>query len=136
MTNGKSVTTENQLSKSTKAVLLGTIMGTFFSIVILVVSSFLFVKSQNIPTSVVTPLTMFIIALGAFISGYVSARILRNNGLFWGIISGFIMFIVVFISGLMISGGEISTLSLVKLTLMLLMGAIGGITGVNKKVKR
>lgn len=136
MKNGKSVTTENQLSKSTKAVLLGTIMGTFFSIVILVVSSFLFVKSQNIPTSVVTPLTMFIIALGAFISGYVSARILRNNGLFWGIISGFIMFIIVFISGLMISEGEISTLSLVKLTLMLLMGAIGGITGVNKKVKR
>lgn len=136
MKNGKSVTTENQLSKSTKAVLLGTIMGTFFSIVILVFSSFLFVKSQNIPTSVVTPLTMFIIALGAFISGYVSARILRNNGLFWGIISGFVMFIIVFISGLMISGGEISTLSLVKLTLMLLMGAIGGITGVNKKVKR
>lgn len=136
MKNGKSATTENQLSRSTKAILFGTITGTFSSIFILVVLSFLFVKSQNIPIFVITPLTMFIIALGAFVSGYISARILRNNGLLYGIISGFIMFIIVFISGLMISGREISTLSLVKLTLMLLMGAIGGIIGVNKKVKR
>lgn len=127
---------ENNLSKAAKAILLGTIMGTFFSILILVISSLLFVKSQNIPASVITPLTMFIIALGAFMSGYVSARVLKNNGLFCGIIAGFLMFSVVFIAGLMVSGGEISTLVLVKLTLMLLMGSIGGIAGVNKKTKR
>lgn len=51
-------------------------------------------------------------------------------------IAGFVMFSVVFIAGLMISNGEISTLVLVKLTLMLLMGTIGGIAGVNKKSKR
>ena len=111
-------------------------MGTFFSILTLVISSFLFVKSQNISATVITPLTMFAIALGAFISGYVTARIIKSNGLFWGMIAGFVMFSVVFIAGLMISNGEISTLVLVKLTLMLLMGAIGGIAGVNKKSKR
>ena len=132
----KSMKSESNLSKAVKAVLLGTIIGTFFSILMLVISSFLFVKSQNIPASVITPTTMFIIALSTFISGYVSARILKNNGLFWGMIAGFMMFSVVFIAGLMTFGGEISTLVLVKLTLMLLMGAIGGIAGVNKKTKR
>lgn len=127
---------ENNLTKAVKAILSGTIMGTFFSILTLVMSSFLFVKSQNISATVITPLTMFAIALGAFISGYITARIIKSNGLFWGMIAGFVMFSVVFIAGLMISNGEISTLVLVKLTLMLLMGAIGGIAGVNKKSKR
>ena len=127
---------ENNLTKAVKAILSGTIMGTFFSILTLVISSFLFVKSQSISATVITPLTMFAIALGAFISGYVTARIIKSNGLFWGMIAGFVMFSVVFIAGLMISNGEISTLVLVKLTLMLLMGAIGGIAGVNKKSKR
>lgn len=127
---------ENNLTKAVKAILSGTIMGTFFSILTLVISSFLFVKSQNISATVITPLTMFAIALGAFISGYITARIIKSNGLFWGMIAGFVMFSVVFIAGLMISNGEFSTLVLVKLTLMLLMGAIGGIAGVNKKSKR
>ncbi len=127
---------ENNLTKAVKAILSGTIMGTFFSILTLVMSSFLFVKSQNISATVITPLTMFAIALSAFISGYITARIIKSNGLFWGMIAGFVMFSVVFIAGLMISNGEISTLVLVKLTLMLLMGAIGGIAGVNKKSKR
>ena len=127
---------ENNLTKAVKAILSSTIMGTFFSILTLVISSFLFVKSQNISATVITPLTMFAIALGAFISGYITARIIKSNGLFWGMIAGFVMFSVVFIAGLMISNGEISTLVLVKLTLMLLMGAIGGIAGVNKKSKR
>lgn len=127
---------ENNLTKAVKAILSGTIMGTFFSILTLVISSFLFVKSQNISATVITPLTMFAIASGAFISGYITARIIKSNGLFWGMIAGFVMFSVVFIAGLMISNGEISTLVLVKLTLMLLMGAIGGIAGVNKKSKR
>lgn len=127
---------ENNLTKAVKAILSGTIMGTFFSILTLVISSFLFVKSQNISATVITPLTMFTIALGAFIGGYITARIIKSNGLFWGMIAGFVMFSVVFIAGLMISNGEISTLVLVKLTLMLLMGAIGGIAGVNKKSKR
>ena len=127
---------ENNLTKAVKAILSGTIMGTFFSILTLVISSFLFVKSQNISATVITSLTMFAIALGAFISGYITARIIKSNGLFWGMIAGFVMFSVVFIAGLMISNGEISTLVLVKLTLMLLMGAIGGIAGVNKKSKR
>lgn len=127
---------ENNLTKAVKAILSGTIMGTFFSILTLVISSFLFVKSQNISATVITPLTMFAITLGAFISGYITARIIKSNGLFWGMIAGFVMFSVVFIAGLMISNGEISTLVLVKLTLMLLMGAIGGIAGVNKKSKR
>lgn len=127
---------ENNLTKAVKAILSGTIMGTFFSILTLVISSFLFVKSQNISATVITPLIMFAIALGAFISGYITARIIKSNGLFWGMIAGFVMFSVVFIAGLMISNGEISTLVLVKLTLMLLMGAIGGIAGVNKKSKR
>lgn len=127
---------ENNLTKAVKAILSGTIMGTFFSILTLVISSFLFVKSQNISATVITPLTMFAIALGAFISGYITARIIKSNGLFWGMIAGFVMFSVVFIAGLMISNGEISTLVLVKFTLMLLMGAIGGIAGVNKKSKR
>ncbi len=136
MRSDKTMSLENNILKSIKAILISTIIGIFISMMVLIVSSFLFVKSKNLPSSVISPFTIATSALGAFISGYISSRIIKSNGLLLGMISGFLMFVIIFVSGLMMFNGEITTLSLVKLTSMLLTGAIGGIAGVNKKSRR
>lgn len=129
----KSMKMDDAINKVIKGVFIGTLFGTFISIVLLIIFSVLFIKMKSIPSLAIEPISMAICAISAFLSSYISARIIRENGMIYGIISGFVMFMLMFFSWLIFNREAITTLILVKITLMLLMGAIGGIIGVNKK---
>ena len=66
-------------------------------------------------------------------SGYVSARVTKEKGLIIGSVSGIIMFIIVLLTGLIWRDGNFTYLTLVKLALFTLFGALGGVKAVNKK---
>ncbi len=129
----KSMKMDDAINKRIKGLFIGTLFGTFISIILLILFSMVFIKMKSIPSLAIEPISMVICAISAFLSAYASARIIRENGMVYGIISGFVMFMLMFFSWMIFNREAITTLILVKITLMLLMGAIGGIIGVNKR---
>lgn len=123
----------NTLPKSIKASIVGIVVGSVVCILLLMLFSFMFVKAHTLPIKFIEPIVIIISCIGTFISGYITSRIIRKNGMMYGIISGFLMFVILFIAGLIVCGDSITTIILVKCTSMLLVGAVGGIFGVNSK---
>ncbi len=123
----------NNISKSIKASIVGIILGSIVCILFLMLFSFLFVRAETLPMKFIEPIVIVISSLGTFVSGYITSKIIKKNGMMYGMISGFLMFVILFISGLIVCGDSITTVILVKCTAMLLAGAVGGIFGVNSK---
>lgn len=114
---------------------MGVLSGCLLWVVLLLVFSGV-MATGSLSFSLLDTLMIVTLAAGAFFGGYVSARILRENGLLWGLLSGGSMFLLVLLCGVILSGAEFSWLLPVKLSAMLLTGALGGIIGVNQQVKR
>lgn len=121
------------VSKSIKASIIGVIVGSVVCILFLMLFSFLFVKAENLPMKFVEPIVIVISSLGTFVCGYITSKIIKKNGMMYGMISSFLMFVILFIAGLIVCGDTITTIILVKCTSMLLSGAVGGIFGVNSR---
>ncbi len=131
----KNVDNCSPIIKIIKSISISAFIGILISISILAISSIIFLKSGNFPIYIINTLTILIISFSTIISGYISARMLCANGMFFGILTGFVIFIIIFISGLMCYSGEITSIILIKLIALLSSGAIGGIIGVNKKIR-
>ena len=127
--------TEDSLVRAAKAILVGIIVGSIVCVILLMVCSLLFVRVKNIPEAVIGPLTIGIAAIGAFLSGYVAVRIVKIKGLIYGMLSGFLLFVILFVAGLVIARESLTMMTLIKCILSVLMGGIGGIIGVNKRAK-
>ena len=126
---------KNDFLSSLRMVLVGTSVGAVVCILLLLVSSFLLVAIKRIPQGVVAPLGMVIAAFAAFVAGYSSGRISKSKGFFYGLCSGALLFLILFLTGVIVVGETLSLSTLIKLGLMFLFGTIGGIFGVNKKKK-
>lgn len=122
-------------AKTANTILISTGAGIVICAIFLLIFTFFFTKSNNFPHSAIGILTTFIGGIGSFMAANICARILKTNGMRHGMICAFLMFLVTFICGIVTNGENVTFLSLVKLFLMLLCGAIGGIIGVNKKKK-
>lgn len=131
--------TRNNKYNNNSKILTSTIIGSFAGIIscalLLIICALALTKSSGIPHLAVSPLVMIVAGMGAFIGGYVSALISKQNGMMCGLICGFIMFLILFIASLITVRTALSMNTIVRLLLMLLTGAIGGILGVNKRKK-
>ena len=84
--------------------------------------------------SLVEPLAVFAVALGAFCGGFCSAKIVREKGLLLGICCGAVPFCVLAFFGV---GGEgFGTAGLIRLAVIPLCGGVGGILGVDTRSRR
>lgn len=90
---------------------------------------------RDVPLSFADPMMVVASAAGTFAGGYFCARILREKGMFLGMICGGALFLLLFLCSLPIAGAHFTFLLPVKLLSMLLAGAVGGILGVNHKRK-
>ncbi|GAA6514120.1 TIGR04086 family membrane protein [Merdimmobilis hominis] len=89
---------------------------------------------KDLPQSLVEPLAVFAVALGAFCGGFCSAKIVREKGLLLGICCGAVLFCVLAFFGV---GGEgFGTAGLIRLAVIPLCGGVGGILGVNTRSRR
>lgn len=126
--------TQSGASLYIKALLVGTTFGGLSAILILCIFSAVLLISGNLSLELLVWFGVAIGCISSFISGYTSARITKINGMIVGTCAGFLIFIILFISGL--AKGDVLTLTtLIKITIYTLCGAIGGIKGVNKKEK-
>lgn len=133
MKNEKSFKKDVALTNGVKAILVGNLVGTIVCVILLMISSILFVQSKHIPQSILTPLTVVISGIGAFIGSYITVRISKINGMLYGMASGFILFVILFIASLIIAREPLTMMTAIKAILLVLVGAIAGIIGVNKK---
>lgn len=116
-------------------ILIGIIVGSGVSLIFMLICAFILTAS-DFDASVATPMSNICLALGAAVGGFVSAIAHRSRGLVVGAAVGFTMFILVTIVSLIVSGSEMSINTPLRLVIMTLIAAVGGIIGVNRTAKR
>lgn len=129
------VAAENRKLKG-KQILMPVIMGILAaliaSLILLAIFSVL-LSTLDIPTVSVQVFACISIGAGALTGGFFSARILRNKGLLSGAATGLLFYAVLLIAGAAMGQADIQALTLLKVLLAVVFGAIGGIMGVNSK---
>ncbi len=89
-----------------------------------------------LPASAVTPIALAAAAIGAFVGGFVAARLSRERGLLYGAGVGLLLFLLITVVGIAASQELRGTMMLLKAALTIGFGALGGVLGVNVKTKR
>lgn len=121
--------------KIARSIILGCTVGVAVCAVLLSISAMLFVKMGSLPLNYLPLITTFIGAVGAFSSGYFTVKMYKKRGMLLGSLSGILLFLIVFITGLTKGIDNDIVSALIKSAVFAVMGAIGGIVRVNKKVK-
>lgn len=126
---------DSTLAKCLKYLAIGCIAGLFLCAALLAVCAFVFVLLKTIPTQAIQAVSIAISALSAMFAGFLSAKLCHSKGLVMGLVSGFILFILVIISAFS-TGGQVFTISTaMRFLLMIIGGAFGGVLAVNKRKK-
>lgn len=111
-------------------------LGAVSSMVLLALFAFL-LSMSDISEGYLTFFGYLAIALGALLCGLIASMRSKQKGLMYGLISGLLMFFVLFIFRLVLAGAESFTInSLFQLLVIVLLSGVGGIFGVNLKRKR
>lgn len=91
------------------------------------------IVKKDISERIIQALSVVAVSLGTFAGGFVSARLMRKNGLFAGLITSIPVAAVIILTVALFCGGSVSIVTVVAALLMLIAGAVGGITAVNIK---
>lgn len=121
--------------KFIRSIIVGTILSVITIILMIMISSLLFVMSGKYPGEFLNYIMLGILGVGGLLGGYISARLNKLSGLITGLITGLCIYIIILISGLATNFGTVTIFTLYKLIVLDLTGALGGIFGVNKKEK-
>lgn len=111
---------------------VGTGIGVVVCTVILLIAAAIMTTGE-LPTSAVTPVALAAATIGAFVGGFVAARLSRERGLLYGAGIGLLLYLLITIVGIVVLQELRGTMMLLKAALMIGGGALGGILGVNVK---
>ena len=90
---------------------------------------------HDVPMQFIDPLVVLTVAFSCFTGAYLCARMTREKGMMLGFAGSGALFLLLLLCSLPISGVEFSMLLVIKLLSMLLCGALGGILGVNRRIR-
>lgn len=89
----------------------------------------------NMSTDYVNTLSSVGMGFGCLIGSFYTSKKTKKNGMLMGSIISILLFILTLFSSLAIKNDGLTILSLIHLIVMILSGCIGGILGVNTKIK-
>ena len=89
--------------------------------------------SGLLPSEITNYITVGIVSLGAFAGGVITSRITKSAGLIVGLITGFFIFMLITVIGVIKSDDSFTVLTLIRLISLIIAGGIGGILGLRKK---
>ena len=118
-----------------RPVIIGAVVGALCCTLLLAVMAAI-VASQDIPKAAITPMAIVAAAAGAFFGGFAAARIAKEKGLLIGGACGLLLFILVALAGFAFLKEIRRAYILVKLAVMLVLSALGGVIGVNLRKRR
>ena len=121
---------------NTRGFIISTVLSMLTALALLLIFSIISYRAQN-PSSYIRPFGYTVLALSSFITGYISSKAQKHMHLISGLIGGFIIVALMFVSSLFFSDGtEISALASVGIyALYILISGLGGIFGGVKRVK-
>lgn len=129
----KSTIAQSGTALYVKAVIFGITAGVLSLATLLCIGSTGILITGSIPHNYMSVISIALCSVSSLISGYVSARVTKEKGMVIGSTSGVIIFIILLLAGFIFGNGSFTYLTLVKLALFTLCGALGGIKAVNKK---
>ncbi len=120
-----------------RAVVVGALSGAVLCAVLLALCTLAFVSSENVPHGFLQPFVICISVFSSFFAGYVTARLLKQRGLIFGMVSGLLLFLLFFLSGLVLSQNAcVASEVTVRLLTMVISGGLGGLLAVSRKSRR
>ncbi len=115
---------------SIRAVTLGVIVGYVIAIITFLIYGIILgttgVSEITIPTAV-----KVVSAVTIFISGLMSAHWIHKKGWLYGALAGLIYIIILYILSLILRGPQAGSNMLINVVIAVLIGALGGIVGIN-----
>lgn len=72
---------------------------------------------------------------GAFCGGFVCALSADSRGMLWGALCAAVIFLLI-LAPAAVSGGTIGAMCLLRMSVMLISGALGGVIGINSTIRR
>ena len=120
----------NKFAALALPVILGIIVGLLISVILLAISALIF-TIQDIPQTAVFIFSCFTLCAGAFFGSFFAARFYRNRGLAVGALTGLLFFLIIYLTGVIMSQINIGSLAFLKLAICVICGCFGGIIGVN-----
>ncbi len=120
----------NPKSSKATAVTLGVVLSLIVAAIMLMVSA-LILTLGSLSESIAFPLSSLSLGVGCFFGSRYTAKKLQEKGYLCGIINGGILFLLNTIVSIIINGFSFTIISLIRFTIVMLAGIIGGITGIN-----
>ncbi|MCL2578815.1 MAG: TIGR04086 family membrane protein [Oscillospiraceae bacterium] len=135
--SGKRVQTgeSSGLSAVARPILISVVFGIMVCIGVLMLLSFV-LSVRSVPHSLINPLAVFAISVGALTAGFCCAKLLRQGGLAYGALCGGVFSLVIMLASFGISDNGFGLTALFKITFMMLSAMLGGVFGVNMRRKR
>ena len=118
-----------------RPILTGVIAGAIVTFAALLICALLF-TIKDFSASAAGPMAAVSAGLGALAAGFAAAKSHKRQGLTIGLAAGMLLFVVVLLVSLFVSESGFTVLTAIKLAVMALASAIGGVIGVNSATKR
>jgi putative membrane protein (TIGR04086 family) len=116
-------------------VIAGMLVGIAVSLLVLFVFSIV-MTMKDVPQGAVSTLAAVSVALGCLAAGITAAKLHMRSGLATGAVTGFLLYLVLMIVGLIAQGASPAATVLIKFAVSIVSGGIGGIIGVNFSKKQ
>ena len=95
-----------------------------------------FMTKFDAPEPLVVVMSSIALCVGAYTGGYIASKRRRQNGLLLGVLTGIIIYCIIFFLGMIFARNSISLSFINKMIMTVICAAIGGVVGVNSKGKR
>ncbi|MEG0570727.1 MAG: TIGR04086 family membrane protein [Oscillospiraceae bacterium] len=121
------------INKKIKSIVIAVLIGEAVIVALLFLFSFLIIK-VDVPLFLTNIFVATSAVIGGFIAGIISGRLIRKNGIVYGLIAGTIITITILIINIVFFNLELSLISALKYSLIIISSSVGGILGVNLKI--
>lgn len=115
-----------------KPILLGVLVGLICALVFLIIFSFVILKSGQTSNEILDIISLVILSLSTFSSGYISGKISKSKGILYGLFCSLILFMFIVIGAIIVGNYDLSLTVVLKFIISVLFGCAGGVLGVNK----
>ncbi len=122
------------LNKDIAHIFIGVLIGVFATFLFMLLFALL-LTMRDFDISAAATMSNISLAVGALSAGFVTTLLHKSKGLIYGAASGLILFAVMSIIALFVSGGSFSLNSLIRFAIMTVLSSFGGVIGVNLSAK-
>ena len=126
---------ENPIFGALRSIVIGSVAGAALCAALLGLCALGFVSAGHIPQSLISPMVIALSVFSSFMAGFITAKVSHKRGLAYGALAGLMLFALFLISGLIASHEALSVNVFMRMLVMILSGALGGLMAVSKKTK-